>query len=1504
MTHARFARRAALRQARRSATKGLIRRTLLAERLEQRSLLAADLGFVSDYWNQSRPTDVNADGHLAPIDAVLIINSLNSQGSRLLPQGVAGEGPQAASTPTFYDVNNDGHLSPIDAVIALNAEGEGPNGELVSYTVRALQPGTNTPLTGPIEIGQEYDLQVLVDDLRAPGTPVPPSTIDARGVFGGWVDILYNKSLTSVRVAEVQTVTLNRGAVRTGTFTLTVDTPTGSPETTGAISGAGNNGQTIAENIAAALGALPSIGGANNVVVTFAGSGNAGNVVPFTVQFIGRADVDFELISGNASGISGTATIGSVEDVKGDPTNPASFTEAFRSRAIPGLDELPSIYQSLLTAGDAADRISDVGAASNLSPFEDEVAGPDPLELVRARMKATAAGTLTFTMSVDVDDLLRPDHDTVLYSNEGEPPKAEPDLILLVSTTVTIVAGPLNALPDTDTIPEDLPGGKLINVLQNDSTNPPGGVIQLRSVGSAGAAGTTTIESGQVRFVPAANFSGTANFTYVIGIAGNTTTTATGSVSVTVTPVNDAPVNIVPGPQTVAEGGTLTLAGASAIRISDVDALATDDMIVTLTGGNGTVSLVSTTGLDFTVGDGTADTTMTFAGTIAEVNAALSGLTFTPTADFPPGAAGNASLTIATNDQGATGAGGALTTTTSLAITVSGVNDAPVVTLPAGPLEVASVSTLAFTGLNAISITDVDSAAGAIRTTIAVTSLGTGNPGTLTLGSTTGLNFTGGVGDGTNDATMTFTGTQAATDLAIKTLVYTPVDILTVTLTVTTNDQGNSGTGVALEHSDNVIIDVIPPSLPFARSDSRTIDEGSTTPLTIDVLARVLVNPGSQAILVGITPVVPSGGGTVAIDYGPLQTELTNTNLFDDTVIYTPPGGDINGVFSFTYTANEEPANSGNPASTGTVTIIINPVNDAPTANPDSYQASTDAPLVVPAPGVPGVLANDTDPENDPLTAVLVPGSGPASGTLSLNASGGFTYTPSGGGTFSFSYRARDAGGLESAPAIVTIAVSAPPTANPDGPFTATEDTVFTSTSLVANDQDFSIPPTPLTAVLETNVPTAAGSVVINSDNTFTYTPALNFNTTRPATGPVTFTYRASAAGRLSAPATVTINVTEVNDNPTAVDDTFQAVKRNGAVGVDQVVPVLLNDSSAPDGGETLTIESVSPATTPLGGSVRVDTSTGTPRILYTSPTVTGTDTFTYTINDGRGGTATATVTVTVVDFVPKDVSGRVYLDTDNDGVIDGTEDGLGGVEVRLTGTDFTNTAVALSAVTDANGNYSFVGLRPGNYSLQEIQPLYLLDGLDTESSPLVSKPAGTNDRFTMTWGATDQSGPITGVNFGERGIDIGSLADASGVIQELLSSSQPPEGFWVATDLSGNARWTFTLDGWENCAAVSFDLSSDLSSGILSVTDGNGAVHTRTMYIDPRRNTGPLAGTDVRFRIIGRSASGDYIIRIDGTSEQCGLSSFAAAAVPQGEGEAAQFAEAADAVFSETAWA
>src|SRR5690606_31956273 len=113
----------------------------------------------------------------------------------------------------------------------------------------------------------------------------------------------------------------------------------------------------------------------------------------------------------------------------------------------------------------------------------------------------------------------------------------------------------------------------------------------------------------------------------------------------------------------------------------------------------------------------------------------------------------------------------------------------------------------------------------------------------------------------------------------------------------------------------------------------------------------------------------------------------------------------------------------------------------------------------------PGVLGNDTDVENDPLTAVL--DSGPANGTLTLNPDGSFTYTPKANwnGTDNFTYRASD-GTANSNVATVTITVNAvndaPIAAN--NAYTTDEDTPLTiaSPGVLGNDTD--IDGNPLTA--------------------------------------------------------------------------------------------------------------------------------------------------------------------------------------------------------------------------------------------------------------------------------------------------------------------------------------------------------------------------------------------------------------------------------------------------------
>ena len=208
---------------------------------------------------------------------------------------------------------------------------------------------------------------------------------------------------------------------------------------------------------------------------------------------------------------------------------------------------------------------------------------------------------------------------------------------------------------------------------------------------------------------------------------------------------------------------------------------------------------------------------------------------------------------------------------------------------------------------------------------------------------------------------------------------------------------------------------------------------------------------------------------------------------------YAPTAG-FTGTDSFTYNANDGTLKSVTPA---TVTLTI--ADYPPVANNDSYTTGENTVLnVLPT----GVLANDTDADNDPLTAQLV--SPTSHGNLTLNANGSFTYTPAAGfsGTDSFTYNAND-GTLNSVtPATVTLTVTDhAPVANNDS-YTTGENTVLQvlPTGVLSNDTDAD--GDPLTANLVT--PASHGNVTLNSNGSFTYTPAAGF------TGTDSFTYQAN----------------------------------------------------------------------------------------------------------------------------------------------------------------------------------------------------------------------------------------------------------------------------------------------------------------------------------------------------------------------------------------------------------
>jgi hypothetical protein len=248
------------------------------------------------------------------------------------------------------------------------------------------------------------------------------------------------------------------------------------------------------------------------------------------------------------------------------------------------------------------------------------------------------------------------------------------------------------------------------------------------------------------------------------------------------------------------------------------------------------------------------------------------------------------------------------------------------------------------------------------------------------------------------------------------------------------------------------------------------VANGGTSALVAPVVSIAVP---SQTTFVSVTNAACShAGGVVTCNLADLAAGAT---LDFDLVV------GVSGAATGTITlGNYGISGTGYPTLLGPArTTVVN----SPVAVADTYTTTQNTALVV---GAPGVLANDTDPNGDALTAVLA--TNPAHGTLALNADGSFTYTPTGGytGPDSFIYRARDASNNLSPGTNVALSVTLPgtPVAAPDA-YSTNEDTPLTvnAAGVLANDTDGD----PLTAVLVTGP--SRGTLALNADGSFLYTP-------------------------------------------------------------------------------------------------------------------------------------------------------------------------------------------------------------------------------------------------------------------------------------------------------------------------------------------------------------------------------------------------------------------------------
>jgi len=566
---------------------------------------------------------------------------------------------------------------------------------------------------------------------------------------------------------------------------------------------------------------------------------------------------------------------------------------------------------------------------------------------------------------------------------------------------------------------------------------------------------------------------------------------------------------------------------------------------------------------------------------------------------------------------------------------------------------------------------------------------------------------------------------------------------------------------------------------------------------TINPLAND-TNVGSNTNTLTISAVgTPNHGGVVTISS-------------DNKSLKYTPAANFSGAETFTYTAK----NQNNETHTATITMNVADANDAPVATNDTFNVPRNS-----TGNVLNVLANDTTGVDTGETLrVSAVGTGNHGGTITIGTNGAnILYTPaanfSGTETFTYTISDRAAGvsGALTSQGSVTVSISGLIANNDSGTaFTFDEDSGAHTLDVLTND--VADPQVPNSVLTITSVGTTdhGGVVTINQDNThLTYTSAANFQ------GAEKFTYTISDGQGHSATATVTMTINNVNDAPTATNDTLSAFKNTQAT-----FDVLANDTSTPDPTETLTLDSI--VTAPQNGTATIVNG----KIQYTPNSgYTGADSFTYKIKDPGGLTSTATANITVQDFQPSVLSGFVYFDVNNNGIKDATEIALVGITITLTGTatagsNTTANGINLTTKTGEDGSYKFENLAPGTYSVTESQPLFVIDGKVKAGSQ--GGTTGAN-KITITNMAQNTAG--TNNNFGELGRALTTIS-----LRDFFSSTSKNYAY-VAFDNSGNELWhAATGTVWQGFSKHAFSLINTKTQIELDSTNAQSQIITRKL--------------------------------------------------------------------------
>lgn len=383
--------------------------------------------------------------------------------------------------------------------------------------------------------------------------------------------------------------------------------------------------------------------------------------------------------AGNQSGL---ATITVTVNLSGGGTLTDTFTLTVNS-----VNDRPSFFVAgapVILEDSAAQTVTNFATSITAGPGEESqtlsfiVTANNNPSLFSVAPAVSSTGTLTYTPAANAygDAII-----TIALKDDGGTTNGGMDTSTEQSFTISIT--PVNDVPTftkgaDQTVNEDAGFQSVSNWATGISAGPNESNQSLtfnvtNNTNPSLFTSAPTINSiGTLNYIPAFNASGTADITVVLKDNGGTTNggvdqSASQTFTITVTAVNDAPVNNTPFSASTNQQTPLVFSTANfnAISVTDVDA-GSDPIRVSLTATQGTLSLASTAGLSFESGDGVDDAALTFTGPIATINTSLNGLTYKPDNGF----SGFANLQIVSDDQGHNGSGGAKTATTNLSIQV------------------------------------------------------------------------------------------------------------------------------------------------------------------------------------------------------------------------------------------------------------------------------------------------------------------------------------------------------------------------------------------------------------------------------------------------------------------------------------------------------------------------------------------------------------------------------------------------------------------------------------------------------------------------------------------------------------------------------------------------------------------------------------------------------------------------------------------------------------------